>query len=579
MSDMVWVINSGKEDLEIIDMDALKWIIMHPGRPQQVSRHFALKNIGKIHDFRSCDNPEKYFTEDNKLRHLIIRDAGIGDLLLLEPIIREFGKSREITIKTKYQDIFKYHPSVYNTIFIDSKHNNKDFDCWDDLRSYSETASTRTNKHRTDIYNEVFQLNLKDKEPRIYIDESTRNPIIKKEGYKYFAIQCDASHSYRRYDKGEELAYYIINADEKNIAIILGGYDFIKLKNRHDRIIDMQGKTSVLDMIMIIKDSDYFIGGDSGLLHVACSLHTPAVGLFSIITPDLRLRYYTGPYKAIVKEGLQCIGCGNHHMEVCNFGNKKQKPEFISPCMDITPEFLYKEVVSLPNAERRIFIADKKEESKDIKEVNIIKNYNGQKLTMPIIVQDEAKNLPRFIELVMKHPAIGRVIAIDGGSKDNTVELLSRAGAEVYVHPYIKTYHDQQAMQRNISFSYVSDGTPCIFMDIDECFSKELSDYLYFLAEQKDIRYGLISRRTFNYYSDIIDSSKQIKDYPDFQPRFYIWDKKFKFINGAHHWTLNCPEPVKIQKDIIHFEKEGKDREQIEAQWKYMMDGVKKYGL
>jgi glycosyltransferase involved in cell wall biosynthesis len=169
------------------------------------------------------------------------------------------------------------------------------------------------------------------------------------------------------------------------------------------------------------------------------------------------------------------------------------------------------------------------------------------------------------------------VVAIDGGSKDRTADMLTRAGAEVYEHPYLKHYHDQQSIQRNISFSYVADGTPCIFMDVDECFSKELSDYLYFLAEQRDVKYGLISRKTFNYYADITDPTKRIKDYPDFQPRYYVWDKKFKFVNGAHHWTLNCPEPVKIQKDIIHFEKEGKNRDDIETQWKNMMDGVRKY--
>ncbi len=111
-------------------------------------------------------------------------------------------------------------------------------------------------------------------------------------------------------------------------------------------------------------------------------------------------------------------------------------------------------------------------------------------------------------------------------------------------------------------------------MDIDECFSKELSDYLPVLANSND-SYGLISRRTFDYYKDINDPDKQIKDYPDFQPRFYKWNRKFKFVGGAHHITLNCPEPIKIQKDIIHFEKENGKRDKIEKQWAGMMVGVK----
>jgi carbamoylphosphate synthase small subunit len=101
----------------------------------------------------------------------------------------------------------------------------------------------------------------------------------------------------------------------------------------------------------------------------------------------------------------------------------------------------------------------------------------NKKLTLVCIVQNESKNLPRFIDNVIKDPSIGRVVAIDGGSKDNTVKLLKKAGAEVYIHAYDKNYHDAQAMQRNISFSYVENGERCIVMDIDECFSKELSDY------------------------------------------------------------------------------------------------------
>jgi hypothetical protein len=114
-------------------------------------------------------------------------------------------------------------------------------------------------------------------------------------------------------------------------------------------------------------------------------------------------------------------------------------------------------------------------------------------------------------------------------------------------------------------------------MDIDECFGKELSDYLPYLAEQNDKRYGLVYRKTFNYYADINDESKRIKDWPDPQPRYYIWDWSYKFVGGAHHRTLNVPQHFIIDKPIIHFEKEGKDRDALECQWSSMMNGVKKY--
>ena len=154
------------------------------------------------------------------------------------------------------------------------------------------------------------------------------------------------------------------------------------------------------------------------------------------------------------------------------------------------------------------------------------------------------------------------------------MELLTKAGAQVYVHPYDNNYHDMQAMQRNYSCSFVKDGERIIIMDIDECFSKELEDYLPTLAES-GIVYGLLSRKTFDYYDDIHYPDKQIKDYPDWQPRFFTWNRRFKWIGSPHHNVYNIPEPVNIQKDIIHFEKENKDRNALEAKWAQMQKNTR----
>ena len=162
-----------------------------------------------------------------------------------------------------------------------------------------------------------------------------------------------------------------------------------------------------------------------------------------------------------------------------------------------------------------------------------------------------------------------RIVAVDGGSTDKTIELLESVNAEVYVHNYDQHYHDMQAMQRNYSCSFIRDGEKIFIMDIDECFSSELNDYLPVLANS-NIDYGIVSRRTFNYYKDIKDKSKQIKDYPDYQPRFFTWNKKYKWVGSPHHNIYNCPIPVKIDKDIIHFEKEGKDRDKLENVWREM---------
>jgi ADP-heptose:LPS heptosyltransferase len=577
MENKAWIINRGPKDLDFIDMDLKKQIVLKVNYPYQVPVSCALRCVKKYTNVTTCNNPEKYLT-DRKLNQLIIRDAGIGDLLLLEPVLRKLNAAgqRNIDILTRYPEVLRGNPYLRYNIKMNAKGDlnavdRNMYDCVDDYRSYSETSPNRHRKHRTDIYNEIASVSLSDaeKEPRIYFEKGETSKLKKKKGYKYIGIQVDASHSYRKFDKGLELANYIVDQDEKNIVVLLGSSDFIDAP-KHDRIMDLQCKTSIREAINIIKKLDYMIAVDSGLMHVALALHIPTVCIFSIISPEFRLKYYTGPHVVVRNEAMECLGCGDFHMVDCKHGSKKHDRSYLALCMLIEPKKIYDSMKNLKKDKVKKFETEKTES------VNIIPVKNDKLLTMPIIVQNEEKNLPRFIELVVNNPYIGRVIAIDGGSNDKTVQLLEKAGCEVYVHPYIKSYHDQQAMQRNISCSYVKDGENIIIMDIDECFSNDLKAHLPVLCES-NIDYGIISRRTYNYFADINDASKRIKDYPDYQPRFYKWNRKYKFVGGAHHITLNCPEPVRIDKDIIHFEKEGKDRVALENQWAGMMQGVKQY--
>jgi ADP-heptose:LPS heptosyltransferase len=577
----VWVVNKG-EFVNHIDITLKKHIYLKKDVPQQFPLNIALSYVGRFKDVQLCENPEEYF-KHRKLKKLVLRDAGIGDLLMLEPVLRKMGQDKniEVSVACMYPEVYENHPNIKRVIKMGDKENIEamklsDYDCWEDLRNYSETSPDRDQKHRTDIYNNPFNLDLNndEKEPRLYFKKNENSLLKKKKGFKYIGIQCDASHGYRRYDRGRELIDYLLEKNNKHILVLLGSYDFIK--NIHNkRIINLQGQTTRREAILIIRDLDYLIAADSGLMHVALTTHTPVVCMFSIITPNFRVVYYKGHRKVIWKD-IPCKGCGDFHMVECKHGSKKNNIDYLAPCMNIDPEEIYNRMNEMPiEINKRVYtndnniVIDNNGKKEITKEVNIIAKPTNKKLVMPIIVQNEEKNLPRFIELVMSHSAIGKVIAIDGGSNDNTVKLLEGAGAYVYVHPYDKNYHDMQAMQRNYSCSFVKDGEKIIILDIDECFSQELEGYLPVLAESS-IDYGLISRKTFNYYKDINDPGKAIKDYPDWQPRFFTWHRKYKWVGSPHHAIYNTPDPVFIEKDIIHFEKEGKDRDALEKKWAEM---------
>ena len=570
MKDTIWVINRSERDFEKTDGDLKRHIIIRSMVPYPLPARKAIQYAQSYETISICDNPEKYF-KDREFKQLIIRDAGIGDLLLLEPILRELNKTnREISVLTQYPDVYLNHPDISRVFEMKEKGvlniDLKLFDIYEDLRNYSETCVNRNKIHRTDCYNQIFKLNIKDKEPRLYFNKDEISMIKKYKDKIYIGIQCDASHIYRRYEKGKELIEYLLEQNEKYIIVLFGAEKYVDIK-KNKRIIDLQHKTTIREAINIIRDLDFMIGVDSGLIHVALTLHVPTVAIMTIISPELRFEYYTGKYQILTKE-IDCIGCGNKHMIKCLYGDKKIDPTFIPKCLDIEPKEIYELLLKLNRTDdRKIFI----EKKNKLPKITIV---HGHKLTMSIIVLNEEANLPRFIDNVIKNSYIGHVIAIDGGSSDKTAAMLKKAGCEIYMHYYDPLYHDMQALQRNVSCSFVKDGEKVLIMDIDECFSDDLKEYLPVLISS-DIDYGLISRRTFDYYKDIKDTKKQIKDYPDYQPRFFTWNKRFKWIGSPHHNIYNAPDPIKINKDIIHFEKEGKDRTVLEKQWAVMEEKSK----
>lgn len=133
-----------------------------------------------------------------------------------------------------------------------------------------------------------------------------------------------------------------------------------------------------------------------------------------------------------------------------------------------------------------------------------------------------------------------------------------------------------QAMQRNISCSYLHYNERAIIMDMDECFSRDLSRNLGFFLTTSQ-RYIEIPRRTYYTLAEADTARNQIKDYPDYQPRFFIWDHKYKWIRSPHHVIVNAPDPYRVKWDILHFEAEGKDRAALESKWASMQSATNKY--
>ncbi len=80
------------------------------------------------------------------------------------------------------------------------------------------------------------------------------------------------------------------------------------------QVIDMTGRTDLLDAVGLLKGCQAFVGNDSGLMHLAAALGTPSVGIFGSSNPE-----WTAPRGRstawLAADGFDCRPC---YRPTCN---------------------------------------------------------------------------------------------------------------------------------------------------------------------------------------------------------------------------------------------------------------------
>ena len=79
------------------------------------------------------------------------------------------------------------------------------------------------------------------------------------------------------------------------------------LNNGETGLINLAGKTSLLDAIDLLSVADQVICNDSGLMHVACALGRPTIGVFGSTSPGFTPPL--GPRAIVVERKLDCRPC------------------------------------------------------------------------------------------------------------------------------------------------------------------------------------------------------------------------------------------------------------------------------
>ena len=182
---------------------------------------------------------------------------------------------------------------------------------------------------------------------KIYLDtektdgEHKELEVLKKYGIEEndtvisFAIGASSELKKWRYDYFAELAKMLLAGDSKIKVVLLGAnYDvkaggYIETSVANERLVNITGKTSVSDLVYVVRRSNLLITHDTGTMHIGVAAGTK---LIVIYTGNVGF-WETGPYaenRLLVAPDIGCFPC--------DFNLKCLNPI----CRDfIKPEYIY----------------------------------------------------------------------------------------------------------------------------------------------------------------------------------------------------------------------------------------------
>lgn len=306
--------------------------------------------------------------------------------MLTTPIIRTFRThfpDAEIHFLTKkhYAPLLEYNPNIDNLISYDAEnesmlqliirlqkeHYTHIIDLHDKLRSALIKRFVRVkvftyNKKHTyrkkllkdrnlkpisstlDLYASVleyFNITLDERKLDLCLPENDKaiaNTFVPHDGKKIVAISPGASWFTKQYpaEYFKKLIQHLLN--NYNVRIVLIGTE--KEKNltaelarvSEAEIIDLGGKTTLIESAVIIKHSDLFISGDCGPMHIAAAFEVPQIAIFGPTHPKLGFSPLNQNAEVLTLN-LDCSPCTLHGNNRCPKGHFK--------CMmDLSPDLV-----------------------------------------------------------------------------------------------------------------------------------------------------------------------------------------------------------------------------------------------
>lgn len=248
-------------------------------------------------------------------RIVIQRRYARGDALQATPVIH--------ALRNRYPD----HLIVTSTDVTEVFMNNPDIDLLmatssgyrpgaDDLLVNLDVAyEKRPHLHILDAYREASQEPLHDPRLRLFPnrwDHEAAGRFLEHKVESWNRIKyLVAVHLCRTPDRSWPADHWVrflgaaVAGGETAFLVVGAGSDMAV--NDNEYIVNCVNRADFLTTAALISLADCLIGPDSSLLHVAAAVGTPAIGLYGMVLPELRIPY--GSFQSAIKAPVECAGC------------------------------------------------------------------------------------------------------------------------------------------------------------------------------------------------------------------------------------------------------------------------------
>ncbi len=120
------------------------------------------------------------------------------------------------------------------------------------------------------------------------------------------------------------VADYLVDNFKAKVIVVSGKDDaelsgkIMEFAKNKDKIIDLSGKTTIMELASVLKLSRLFISNDSGPVHISVAVGTPVISIFGRIDPGLGPKRWgpTGINDISIQKDAGCKVCLAHNCTV-----------------------------------------------------------------------------------------------------------------------------------------------------------------------------------------------------------------------------------------------------------------------